>query len=59
MAVFAGGVFSPCIDFLKGWEGVGGVWEIPVTASLFFPTVPSLKRSKPGQETAVKHRANV
>lgn len=34
-----------------GSEGeVGGVWEILLTAPLFFPTVPPRGRSKPGQE---------
>lgn len=32
---------------------VGGVWEILVTVPLFFPTVPSLRWSKLGQETVV------
>lgn len=38
----------------SGWGGreVGGVWEIMVTAPLFFPTLPSRGRSKPGQESS-------
>lgn len=37
---------------ISGWGGgeVGGVWEIMATVPLFFSTVPSRGRSKPGQE---------
>lgn len=40
---------------LSGWgrREVGGVWEIMVTTPLFFSTVPSRGRSKPGQESTV------
>lgn len=39
----------------SGWgrREVGGVWEILVTTPLFFSTVPSRGRSKPGQESAI------
>lgn len=33
---------------------VGGVWEITVTIPLFFSTVPSRGRSKPGQERTIR-----
>lgn len=47
---------SLLLVLLSGWGGreVGGVWEITVTTPLFFSTLPSRGRSKPGQESAVR-----